>query len=306
MISDTYRAQVDLLLRIVPHVAKEKSLALKGGTAINLFVRNMPRFSVDIDLTYLPFDARDKALSRISVALNRIKASVEKSIPSLVATILPEGEGEEVKLVCRLKQATVKIEINKVIRGHLWPTRDMQLTQAAQDAFEKFAEIQVVSHAELYGGKICAALDRQHPRDLFDVHQLFAHEGMSDEIRLGFIAFLLSHPRPLHETLRPHFLDRRKEFKTEFAGMALEPFSYEDLEATRERLQRELTALLTRDDREFLLSFKRGEPDWKLFPMADLQHLPAIKWKLANIGELRKNPKKHAMQLRALEKALSS
>ena len=65
MIRPEYRAQVDLLLSILPHVAKEESLALKGGTAINLFVRNMPRLSVDIDLTYLSWqDDRTTALQK--------------------------------------------------------------------------------------------------------------------------------------------------------------------------------------------------------------------------------------------------
>ncbi|NOX86110.1 MAG: nucleotidyl transferase AbiEii/AbiGii toxin family protein, partial [Chlorobi bacterium] len=58
MIAAKYLAQVDLLLQIMPYVAKEEIFALKGGTAINLFVRDMPRLSVDMDLTYLPFDTR--------------------------------------------------------------------------------------------------------------------------------------------------------------------------------------------------------------------------------------------------------
>ena len=61
MISSSYKAQVDLLLRILPFVAKEENFALKGGTAINLFVRDMPRLSVDLDLNYLPFDNREAA-----------------------------------------------------------------------------------------------------------------------------------------------------------------------------------------------------------------------------------------------------
>jgi len=61
MIADIYRSQVELLLRVLPYVAKEKVFALKGGTAINLFVRDLPRLSVDIDLTYLPFEDRATA-----------------------------------------------------------------------------------------------------------------------------------------------------------------------------------------------------------------------------------------------------
>jgi predicted nucleotidyltransferase component of viral defense system len=64
MISTRFKTQADLLLRVIPHIEKEKLFALKGGTAINLFVRDMPRLSVDIDLTYLPFDDRKTAVSR--------------------------------------------------------------------------------------------------------------------------------------------------------------------------------------------------------------------------------------------------
>jgi predicted nucleotidyltransferase component of viral defense system len=74
MIKKEYKAQVDLLLQVLPYVAKEKIFALKGGTAINLFVRDMPRLSVDIDLTYLPFDNRKDALKNIQDGLKPNKS----------------------------------------------------------------------------------------------------------------------------------------------------------------------------------------------------------------------------------------
>lgn len=305
MISHQYRAQVDLLLRVLPHIATEESLALKGGTAINLFLRNMPRFSVDIDLTYLPFDARAAALKAISDALGRIKQRLEKAIPGIVVTAQPISEGQDAKLICALQQATVKIEVNTVMRGHLWPPRQMQLVQAAQNEFGKFAQAQIISDAELFGGKICAALDRQHPRDLFDIHQLFANEGISPDTWLGFLAALLSHTRPIHELIRPNLQDQRAVFDVQFAGMAVQPFAYEDFETTRERLIREIRQGLTEDHRRFLVSFKEGEPDWKLFPVPALNAMPAIQWKLANIRKLRDhNAAKHAKQLLALKEAL--
>ena len=304
MISPAYRAQVDLLLRILPYVAQEETLALKGGTAINLFVRDMPRFSIDIDLTYLPFASRGQALRAISDALIRIKDRLEKAIPGITANILSQRGGEDAKLVCRLQNATIKVEVNTVTRGHLWPAREMQVTTATQDEFAKSAVINVVSHGELFGGKICAALDRQHPRDVFDIAQLFAHEGITEDVRLGFIGSLLSHPRPIHEIIRPNFQDRRTEFDTQFAGMTIAPFTYADFEATRERLVQEIHERLTADDRTFLLSFKDGEPDWDLVPIGALQKMPAVQWKLSHIGELKRNASKHAEQLQALRAAL--
>lgn len=164
-------------------------------------------------------------------------------------TAQPISEGQDAKLVCALQQATVKIEVNTVMRGHLWPTRQMQLVEAAQDEFGKFAQAQIVSDAELFGGKICAVLDRQHPRDLFDIHQLFAHQGISGDVWLGFLAALLSHTRPIHELIRPNLHDQRNVFDVQFAGMTLQPFAYEDFEAVRERLIGEIQTGLTDDYR---------------------------------------------------------
>src|SRR5680860_766388 len=77
---DIYRRQVALLIRVLPFVAKEEGFALKGGTAINLFIRDMPRLSVDIDLTYLPVKPRDQSLKAIDAAMKRVAQAIGKSI----------------------------------------------------------------------------------------------------------------------------------------------------------------------------------------------------------------------------------
>lgn len=306
-ISGTYRAQVDLLLQVLPHVAKEESFGLKGGTAINLFVRDMPRLSVDIDLTWLPFDGRAAALSGITDALRRVKARVEDANPACRVALVPQSDGQEAKLTCQTQAAQIKVEVNTTIRGHLLPPRIVDISDMVETEFGRFVSVNVVSHAELFGGKICAALDRQHPRDLFDVYHMLENEGLTDEIRMGFMASLLSHGRPIHEMIRPNFQDQRQAFETQFAGMAFTPFSYADFEATRERLVGEINSAWTDNDRAFLLSFKRGKPDWTLFPLENLQRLPAVQWKLQNIQKLMmQNPDKHAEQLKALEERIAT
>lgn len=164
----------------------------------------------------------------------------------------------------------------------------------------------VVSDAELYGGKLCAALDRQHPRDMFDVQQLFDHGGLTDEIVQGFLVFLMSHTRPMHELLRPHLKDQSETFARQFQGMTIAPYSYRDFEATRERLIHEIHAKLQDSQRELLIGFKRGEPRWELFAVPGVEDLPAVRWKLMNIRTLLKNSAKHAEQLRSLEDSLRS
>jgi predicted nucleotidyltransferase component of viral defense system len=306
MISSAYRAQVDLLLQVLSHVAKEECFALKGGTAINLFVRDMPRLSVDIDLTYLPFDDRITALAGITEALRRTMVRIKTAIPGCSVAMVPQTDGQEAKLTCQTQAAQIKVEVNTTIRGHVLPPRMMDIADKVEEEFGRFMAVNVVSHAELFGGKICAALDRQHPRDLFDVHHMLENEGYTDEIRIGFITALLSHGRPMHEIIRPNFQDQAKVFETQFTGMAFTPFSYPDYEATRVRLVKAIRQGWMDNDRDFLLGFKQGKPDWSLLPLEGLSRMPAVQWKLSNILKLiQQNPGKHAEQLKALEERLS-
>jgi len=304
MIIQSYLNQADLLLQVIPHIATEKTLALKGGTAINLFLRNMPRLSVDIDLTYLPFDNRETALTNISGSLGKIRERITKSIPG-TSVSNHTVEGNDIKLLVQSKNAQIKIEVNTITRGHLHPVRLLQVNDEVQDRFKKFAAIQVVSDAELYGGKICAALDRQHPRDLFDVYLLFQESGYNEDVKNGFIQALVSHMRTMNEVLEPHLLDQRSAFEKQFQGMTDTAFTYEAFEATRENLINIVNSSLSDKDRSFLLTFKRGDPDWDLFPVAGLKDMPAVQWKLMNIQNLkRSNPDKHTELIHKLESLL--
>jgi predicted nucleotidyltransferase component of viral defense system len=305
MIASHYRHQVDLLLRVLPLVASEPVFALKGGTAINMFERNMPRLSVDIDLTYLPLNDRATAMQEIAQALERIRTRIEKSGTGVQARILRQAGAQESKIICMTSLAQIKIEVNTIIRGHLFPVRQMDLAEEVEAEFGRFVSIQVISRPELFGGKLCAALDRQHPRDLFDIHQLFEHEGLTKEIRAGFLAMLLSHSRPIHELLSPHRLDQSRVFQEQFSGMTTVPFNYADYEETRVRMIDEISAGITSAEKRFLLSFAKGEPDWLLQGHDRLQYMPAIQWKLRNIAILKeRNPVKYALQCDDLEKVL--
>lgn len=307
MILAIYKAQVDLLLQVLPHVAKEKIFALKGGTAINLFVRDMPRLSVDIDLTYLPLDSRENALQNIQDGLNRIKVDIEKNVPEVKVQTVPLNGGTDVKLNCQGKNAQIKIEVNTITRGNVFPTQLMQVVDSVQDEFGKFAAINMVSLAELYGGKICAAIDRQHPRDVFDVKLLLENEGLTDEIWDGVKIGMLSHYKPINELLSPILKDQKSAFDNQFAGMTSVEFTYDDYEKTRAALIDTIQQRLTDDEKKFLLSFELGEPDWKLFPHPVLKDLPAIKWKLLNIQKLKKdNPKKHERMMDDLKRNLNN
>lgn len=305
MIAPKYRAQADLLLRIVPYVAKEEIFALKGGSAINLFIRDMPRLSVDLDLTYLPFDTRDVALQNIHKALANIKKDLQSTIKGLKVQTVSVHNEMDVKLNCQYKSAQIKIEVNTITRSHFLPVRLKQLTDKVQREFGKFAAINIVSHAELYGGKICAALDRQHPRDLFDVQILLDNEGFSDEVRHGLIVSLLSHYKPIYELLNPILKKQKSAFERQFAGMSIITFNYDDYEHTRKQLIEIINKSFTQEDKELIYSFEKGDPNWDLFPYEVVKELPAVQWKLLNIRKLKKeNPGKHKQLMSALEKVL--
>lgn len=305
--AEPYREQVRLLLDILPLVMTEPAFALKGGTAINLFEWDLPRLSVDIDLTYLPNHDRKELLAAIGEALARIGAEIERRLPPTRVTRARQGdEGMEVKLNCQRVRTQVKIEVNPSLRGHLLPVRNLVCSDQVQEQFEAFVEARCVSHGELFGGKICAALDRQHPRDLFDAKRLLDEEGLTEEVRIGTIAGLVSHGRPIGELINPVRKDQCETFRSQFEGMAFAAFTYADHEATLDRLVSTLRGSLTNNDRAFLLSFEAGDPDWSRFPIAGLAELPGPQFKLMNIRKFRgASPDRHKAVLDALERALT-
>jgi hypothetical protein len=302
--NQTYLDTARLLTQVAPLVFVDDTFALKGGTAINLFVRDMPRLSVDLDLVFpdhtLP---RDEALVRINEAIRQAAERLKKRGLQVHAPAAAEGE---TKLLVRRGPVQVKIEVNFVMRGTVLPVRQASLTPTARDVLMADLEIPVVSLEDVYGGKLVAALDRQHPRDLFDVMQLFAHEGITPGIRRAFVVYLASSNRPVHEVLFPPLRDIQYDFTHNFHGMTAEPVPLESLLVARERLLQEIQRGLDEDERRFLLSLVAGAPEWALLDVVDIEHLPGVRWKLQNLTRLRKtNPRKFAEQADLLAARLS-
>lgn len=293
-----YKKQVALLLSVLPEVAKETCFALHGGTAINLFVRDMPRLSVDIDLTYVPMEDRVTSFANIAIALEKIKTTIEATIPGVAVS----HKKEICKLLISLPGADIKLEVNQIGRGVLSEPVKMSLCEKAQNDFDSYCVVPVVPLSQLYGGKICAAVDRQHPRDLFDVKYLLQNEGFSEEIKKGFLLCLLSSARPIHEIISPNFQDQRLAMINQFEGMSSEAFTYEEFENVRAKLVESIKNNLTETDRNFLLSFKNLTPEWGIY---DFQMFPAVQWKLQNLQKLKlKEPNKHKEQYEDLYKIL--
>lgn len=301
-VDEIYRRQAMLLVKTIPFVAAETCFALKGGTAINLFVRDMPRLSVDIDLTYLPVAGRAASLKEIDAAMHRISASIGRGIPGarVNPSTLP-AEKCATKLVVQGDGVQIKIEVTPVLRGCVYAPAVRSVSARVEDEFG-FAEMQIVSFPDLYAGKIVAALDRQHPRDLFDVRDLLANEGINDELRKAFVVYLVSHNRPMAEVLAPMRLDIAAEFGRGFEGMTETPVTLDELLKTRETLVAAIVGNMPRNHRRFLISVERGEPDWALLDLPGSDTLPAVRWRLENLAKL--NPRQRSVLLARLSKVL--
>jgi predicted nucleotidyltransferase component of viral defense system len=304
-LNQVYLDTARFLTQVAPLVFADDAFALKGGTAINLFVRDMPRLSVDLDLVLADHTlAREEALGRINRAIRSAGERLKKrGFQTHVARVAGAGE---TKLFVRREKLEVKVEVNFVLRGTVHPVRSASLAAKAREVLQADLELPLLSLEDLYGGKLVAAMDRQLARDLFDVMELFGHEGITPAIRRSFVAYLAAHNRPIHEVLFPNLRDVSGEYEGTFKGMTAEPVALKALLAARERMVKELQAGLDIAEREFLLSLARNEPKWDLLGIAHLEQMPGVRWKLENLGRLAKaNPKKLKAQAEELERLLA-
>lgn len=278
-----YAEKVEVLLRLLPIVMEEKVFAVHGGSAINLFVRNLPRYSVDIDLTYIPLEGREESLAHINAHLMSIAAKAKRAFPGM--HIVPKLNTS--KLLCEYQRKQIKVEVNQTKRGIVGGDvlTTVPLCKKAQEEFGLYCEADIVPMTLLYGGKIAAALSRQHPRDLFDVKYM---EYPFERTREGLLFCLLGSDRPLHESFAPNLIDQKDALANQFEGMTDVPFSYEEYEEARTKLVADVNALMTPQDKAFLVSFELAEPDWDGFDFHNFKDYPSVQWKLMNLMKLKK------------------
>jgi predicted nucleotidyltransferase component of viral defense system len=301
----TYADTVRLLLAVAPDVFANDILVMKGGTAINLFVQDMPRLSVDIDVVYLPWQTpRDEALQAINQELAAIATRVA---PLGVQTRLVRAKDlGDTKLIVENDANQVKIEVNVVFRGSVLPDERRPLSARTSGLFGVEFELPVLAPDELYASKLVAALDRQHPRDLFDVWQLYESGDISDGMVECFVIYLAGHNRPPHEVLFGNDKDIAGEYERAFVGMAEVDCSLETLLEARARLRHELPQRLSAQHKQFLSGLARALPDWSLLQCQHAAQLPALRWKLSNLETFRKRrPQDFTAQADALDAGLS-
>ena len=285
-----YLDVVHLLVRVAPVIFAEPGFALKGGTAINLFVRDLPRLSVDLDLVFTEHRLdRSESLSAISTAVKNMASRVGQL--GLQVHVPQRTDGEEAKLFIRQGKTEVKVEINQVLRGTIHTVALARMVPSARDQLKADLRLPVLAPEELYGGKLVAALDRNHPRDWFDVMLLLKHEGITPSVRRCFVAYLAAHNRPPHEVLFGPEKSLKNSFNSEFLGMTTQEVSLEELEDVQRTVRNELPGQLDSAERNFLISLVSNTPDWTLLDLPHLKDMPAIRWKLANLERLQRNNK---------------
>ena len=266
----------------------------------------MPRLSIDIDLIYLPISDRESSLNAIKNSFVRIANKINNDA-EIHARVPDAGRKPLPKIIVRNALVQIKIETSPVLRGAVFPYHSMNICGLAENEFG-YVKLNVASFEDVYAGKIIAALDRQHPRDLFDVRGLYENEGFTKKLFRAFMIYTASSNRPMHELLAPRQELTESLLENEFTGMARDDIGWADLEATRQQLHADVREGLSDDFAKFLVSVHNAEPDFAClgFPdeiTANVEKLPAIQWKILNLEKLkRRNPAKHQQQLAMLQK----
>lgn len=301
----TYADTVRLLLSVAPDVFTSEHFAMKGGTAINLFVRDMPRLSVDIDVVYTSWETpRDEALRAITDEIRAIDKRLVRR--GLGTRVIPAGNEAESKVLINDGDIQVKVEVNHVFRGTVLPVERRSIAPQTADMFVAELDAPILAVDELYGSKLVAAFDRQHPRDIFDVWQLYESGGLTDGMVECFVTYLAGHNRPTAHVLSPRQLDISVAYDTGFVGMTRDPVALDTLLSARTRVFEELPKRMTERQKAFLIGLTRAEPDWSLLRCPHASELPALKWKLINLRAFKQNkPSVFNEQAEQLERLLS-
>ncbi len=280
-----YAERVKLLVEILPTLAEEKRFALKGGTAINLFEQDLPRLSVDIDLTWLPVGEFSEDAQDISAALEAIGARLHSG-PLRLQVQTSGTEATRIhRLIVSRNRSRVQIDTTPVMRGTVHPVRTLRVRPGVERDFG-FAEMQVLDFADLYAGKLSAALSRQHPRDLFDLQSLLDEGRLDERLWRTFLVYLTCSPKPAAEMLAPQDpRDFEQTFAAHFQGMTATAVTAASLLDVRARLLQRISELLDAPSRAFLESVEREAPDFTLIGLPHAAELPGVRRKLTNLGQ---------------------
>lgn len=164
-------------------------------------------------MTYIPLEDRASSIAHITEHLRAVAENAKKAFRGIHIVEKPETS----KLLCEYQGRQIKIEVNQTKRGIVGgDVIRKPVCEKAQDEFGLYCETDIVPMTLLYGGKIAAALSRQHPRDLFDVKYM---EYPIADTREGLLFCLLGSDRPIHESFAPSLIDQHDALANQFIGI---------------------------------------------------------------------------------------
>jgi predicted nucleotidyltransferase component of viral defense system len=178
-----------LLEALGSHPFLKGKLALKGGTALNLFVFNVPRLSIDIDLNYMGAEDRENMLAERP----RIEQAVQAVFAREGFTVrrMPE-EHAGGKWSLRYQSAAgqggnLEVDLNFMFRVPLWP---VTMSDSYPVGTWQATQIPIIDIHELVAGKLAALLARRQARDLFDSHCILNMKNLDhDRLRTAFVVY---------------------------------------------------------------------------------------------------------------------
>ena len=291
----------EILTNCLPFVAEEDCFALHGGTAINMFIRNLPRLSEDIDLTFLPIQPWKDSLKAINDAFVRISDNIRQNTPYAVRHQIHHKSGAILKLGVKIDNVEVKIEVSPINRGAIHPPIHLSCQPKVEEQYGSIA-LNLLPSPVLYGGKAVAALSRQLSRDFFDVHQMLLHEPVDDKLRDAFVFYLACDYHPTHHVLNPRNKDLRQDCNENLNYLLEEHVPIDLLYQAKEELVSEMIGGMPDNHKEFLVSFLDSRPDWALLNIPNAEEFPAVRWKLHNLDRM--DNEKKLEQLHGVESAL--
>lgn len=241
-------------------------------------------------MTYSVVEPREITLQKSNEALSRIINNL-KNILNLHVVIQKDIKREFItKIEVQSKDAQIKIEPNFVFRGCLFPFQERRTASKVEELLESSTTMRILAFEDLYAGKLCALLNRQHPRDIFDIKLLLENEGITEQLIDAFVVYLASDSRPMNELLNPHLKNLSVDFNSDFFGMTDERFTIDVLTQTRDKICSSIISYLSENQREFLVSLVDLDPKWDLLnSTVDVKNMPSIRFKLLNLEKMENN-----------------
>lgn len=256
----------DILEYLNTNPILKESLALKGGTAINLTIFNLPRLSVDIDMDYLINNSREEMLEHRELINSTIdRYMLSQGYTKNVKTKNPHSLDSWVYDYIGVSgnRDNIKIEINYSLRAHVLPAEERPIIT---EHFLSEYRVKTLAPIEIYGSKINALLSRAAARDLYDARNMI-YFGLFDEseevlLRKAVVFYAAISAKGINKTFDTKAIDSitKQKIKTDLLPVIKRKDNFE-LESAKKIIKDYIADLmiLTKDEKAFLDKFENGE-----------------------------------------------